>query len=52
MATVKRKPGRPKVKDKVKCFFVYLSNSDKIKIVKKYKSLTNALKLEALPKCG
>jgi hypothetical protein len=46
------KPGRPKVKDKVRVVSAYLTDDQKKKILKKYGKLTDAIKIEILPKCG
>lgn len=50
MATKKR--GRPKVKDKVKVVSAYLTDSEAKKVVRRYESITKAIRLEVLPKCG
>ena len=52
MATKKKKPGRPKVINKVKVVSAYLTVSDQNKVNKKYGNLTEAVKAEVLPKCG
>lgn len=49
---VKKKAGRPKVKDKVKVVSAYLTVSENTKVVRKYKSITKAIRQEVLPKCG
>lgn len=46
------KPGRPKVKDKVRVVSAYLTDSQKKAVLKKYENLTEAIKIEVLPKCG
>lgn len=47
-----KKVGRPKKKDKVKNVSAYLSDAERRKVEKKYTSVTNALRIEVLPKCG
>jgi len=44
--------GRPKIADKVKVVSAYLKDSEKKRIQKKYENITNAIRLEVLPKCG
>lgn len=46
------KVGRPKKKDKVKNVSAYLTDTEKKKVVKKYGGVTEALRIEVLPKCG
>jgi len=48
----KVKRGRPKVKDKVKVRSAYLKDSEYTSIKKSYKSLSQAVRAEILPKCG
>lgn len=48
----KGKVGRPKKKDKVKNVSAYLTDKEKVKVERKYESVTNALRIEVLPKCG
>lgn len=52
MATKKRKPGRPKSKDKVKVVSAYLKESEQQTINNRYGNITIALRKEVLPKCG
>lgn len=53
MGTKKKKPGRPaKGKNKVKVVSAYLTEADKSRVNKKYGNLTEAIKVEVLPKCG
>ena len=51
---IKKAPGRPKKKaaDKVKVVSAYLTVSENSKVLKKYKSISNAIRIEVLPKCG
>ena len=44
--------GRPKIADKVKVVSAYLKDSEKKKVIKKYGSVTDAIRVEVLPKCG
>jgi hypothetical protein len=46
------KAGRPKKVNKVKVRSAYLTDTDNTKIVKKFGSITDALKKVVLPKCG
>lgn len=49
----KRGRGRPtKGTDKVKLVPLYLKDSDKKKVCKKFGNATNAVKTLVLPKCG
>lgn len=50
---IKKGPGRPTKKEaeKVKVGSVYLTGKEHSKIVKKYKSLTNSIREEVLPRC-
>lgn len=43
MPEKKRGRGRPKVKDKVRVKYVYLTNQQEKSVLKKHKSLSNAL---------
>ncbi len=44
--------GRPKIADKVKVVSAYLKDSERKRVVKKYGSVTDAIRMEVLPKCG
>jgi len=48
----KKKAGRPKVNDKVKVKYVYLTDSQEKKIIRKFNSLTKAVKERVLPECA
>lgn len=47
-----KKAGRPKSADPVQNVSAYLTVSQKKKVEKKYGSVTKAIRLEVLPKCG
>lgn len=53
MAT-KKVLGRPRKKeaDKVTVVSAYLTKTENKNVIKKYKSITNAIRVEVLPKCG
>ena len=53
MAT-KKTAGRPKKKEseKVTMMSAYLTGLEKKKVLKKYETLTEAVRQEVLPKCG
>lgn len=53
MAT-KKPLGRPKKKDadKVKVVSAYLTKSEEKKVLKHYHTITAAIRIEVLPKCG
>lgn len=52
MSKKKNGAGRPKIKDKVKVVSAYLKDSEKSRIEKKYDNITEAIRVEVLPKCG
>ena len=52
MATKKVKPGRPKAKDPVKTKYVYLTDKDEKRILRKYEDITDAVRKVVLPLCG
>lgn len=47
----KKKAGRPKVTNKVKVVSIYLTDTEKAKIIKKYGKISDAVRKEILPKC-
>jgi len=51
-AVKKGKPGRPKVKDKVKVRSAYLTDTENKSIVSKFGSITKAIRANVLPVCG
>lgn len=51
MATKKKKVGRPSDPDKKYTEYVYLRPSEKKKILKKHKTLTDAMLERVLPEC-
>lgn len=48
----RRKPGRPRVKDKVKLVSIYLKTSDRLRIESKFGRVQDALTKVVLPLCG
>ena len=51
MATKKKGAGRPTATDKVKVVSAYLKKSEQNKVEKRYGNITEALRVEVLPKC-